>query len=79
MNNEEKMRANRDSIENGDYKLWHEDKKLLELENKKYFLRYLLNISYGALKKINFNEEPLNDIQKEYREVKQQLKNYKAN
>lgn len=79
MINEEKIGANRDSIKNGDYKLWHEDEKLKELENKKYFLRYLLNISYGALKKINFNEEPLNDIQKEYREVKQQLKNYKAN
>ena len=54
MNNEEKMRTIRDSIENGNYKLWHEDKKLLELENKKYFLRYLLNISYGALKKDKF-------------------------
>lgn len=74
MNNEEKMRAIRDSIENGDYELWHEDKKLLELENKEYFLRKLLNIFYGALKQ----KELLNDIQKEYAEVKQQLKNYKA-
>lgn len=78
MDNEEKIRAIYDSIENGDYKLWHEDEKLKELERKEYFLRRLLNICYGALKRIKPNEELLNDIQKEYREVKQQLKNYKA-
>ena len=78
MNNEEKMRAIRDSIENGDYELWHEDEKLKELERKEYFLRGLLNISYGALKRIKPNKELLNEIQKEYAEVKQQLKNYKA-
>lgn len=78
MDNEEKMRAIYDSIENGDYELWHEDEKLKELERKEHFLRHLLNISYGALKRIKPNEELLNDIQKEYREVKQQLKNYKA-
>ena len=74
MNNEEKMRAIRDSIENGDYELWHEDEKLKELEWKEHFLRGLLNIFYGALKR----KKLLNDIQKEYKEVKQQLKNYKA-
>ena len=78
MNNEEKMRAIHKSIENGNYELWYEDEKLKELDWKKYFLRYLLNISYGALKQIKPNEGLLNDIQKEYREVKQQLKNYKA-
>ena len=79
MNNEEKMRAIHKSIENGDYELWNEDEKLKELEWKKYFLRHLLNISYGALKQIKPNEELHNEIQKEYKEIKQQLKNYKSN
>lgn len=76
MSIEGKMRDIHKSIENGNYELWHEDEKLKELEWKKYFLRYLLNTSYGALKQIKPNEELLNDIQKEYIKVKQQLKNY---
>lgn len=74
MDNEEKMRVICDFIENGNYELWYEDEKLKELENKEYFLRKLLNIFYGALKQ----KELLNDIQKEYAEVKQKLRNYKA-
>ena len=79
MNNEEKMRAIYKSIENGNYELWHEDEKLKELEWKKYFLRHLLNSSYGGIRSVKPNEETLNDIQKEYEEVKEQLKNYHQN
>ena len=50
-----------------------------ELEMKKIALRYMLNATYGGIKTVKPNEEMLNDIQKEYKEVKEQLKNYHQN
>lgn len=49
------------------------------LEMKKIALRYMLNVTYGGIKTVKPNEEMLNDIQKEYKEVKEQLKNYHQN
>lgn len=79
MDNEEKIRDIHKSIENGNYKLWHEDEKLKELEWKKYFLRILLNVTYGGITTAKPNEEHLTKILKEYQEVKEQLENYSQN
>ena len=49
------------------------------LEMKKIVLRYMLNVTYGGIKTVKPNEEMLNDFQKEYKEVKEQLKNYHQN
>lgn len=53
--------------------------ELDELEMKKVVLQHMLNVTYGGIKTVKPNEEMLNDIQKEYKEVKQQLKNYNQN
>ena len=79
MSNEEKIRTIHKSIENGDYELWHEDEKLKELEMKKVVLQHMLNVTYGGITTVQPNMEQLTKIQKEYEEVKEQLKNYHQN
>ena len=79
MSNEEKIRDIHKSIENGNYKLWHEDEKLKELEWKKILLQHILNVTYGGITTAKPNEEQLAKILKDYQEVKEQLKNYHQN
>ena len=45
-----------------------------ELEMKKIILRHMLNVTYGAIKQVKPSDEQLTKIQKEYKEVKEQLK-----
>ena len=52
--------------------------ELDELEIKKVVLQHMLNVTYGGITTVKPNEEQLTKILTEYQEVKQQLKNYKA-
>ena len=49
-----------------------------DLEMKKILLQHMLNVTYGGITTVKPNEEQLTKILTEYQEVKQQLKNYKA-
>ena len=49
-----------------------------DLEMKKILLQHMLNVTYGGITTVKPNEEQLTKILKEYKEVKEQLKNYKA-
>ncbi|MBO5827446.1 MAG: hypothetical protein J6R59_03145 [Paludibacteraceae bacterium] len=43
------------------------------LEMKKIALRYMLNVTYGAIKQVKPSDEQLIKFQKEYDKVKKQL------